>query len=77
MTMAKLKPCPFCGHSRNLTIIDMGSTDRYVDGEPNGSIPTYSVYCGYCGATGPEKIGSESKAVEAWNIRDGECDADE
>lgn len=38
--MTKLKPCPFCGRSQNLSIEDAGGVDRYVNGEPDGSIPT-------------------------------------
>ena len=37
---AKLKPCPFCGRSRYLSIEDAGSIGRYVNDEPDGSIPT-------------------------------------
>lgn len=71
MTMAELKPCPFCGRSRNLSIEDAGGIDRYVNGEPDGSIPTWHVWCGNCGATGPEVIMSKDEAVEMWNRRDG------
>lgn len=35
--MEKLKSCPFCGHSRNLSIEDAGGVDRYVNGEPSPS----------------------------------------
>ena len=74
MTMAELKPCPFCGHSRNLSIEDAGGIDRYVNGEPDGSIPTWHVYCGQCGATGPEVLLKRENAVSSWNRRDGERD---
>lgn len=72
--MEKLKPCPFCGCTRSLSIEDAGGIDRYVDGEPDGSIPTWHVYCGYCGATGPEVMLKRENAVSAWNRRDGERD---
>lgn len=70
----KLRECPFCGHSRNLSIEDAGGIDRCVNGEPDGSIPTWHVYCGYCGATGPEVLLKRENAVSAWNRRDGERD---
>lgn len=72
--MAELKPCSFCGHSRNLFIEDAGGIYRYVDGEPDGSIPTWHEYCGYCGAMGPEVLLKRENAVYAWNRRDGERD---
>ncbi len=75
--MEKLKPCPFCGCTRSLSIEDAGGIDRYVNGEPDGSIPTWHVCCGYCGATGPEVMLKRENAVSAWNRRDGERDADE
>lgn len=72
--MQTLKPCPFCGRSRNLSIEDAVGIDRYVNGEPDGSIPTWHVYCGQCGATGPEVLLKRENAVSSWNRRDGECD---
>ena len=112
MKMAKLKPCPYCGHPKSRLLFkreyceDMkgrvavrdricracnkcgargghvftdpqerdGGIDRYVDGEPDGSIPTWHVYCGYCGAMGPEAMLKRENAVSAWNRRDGERD---
>lgn len=65
----KLKSCPFCGRSRNLSIEDAGGIDRYVNDEPDGSIPTWHVYCGYCGSTGPEVLLNREDAVTAWNRR--------
>lgn len=76
MAMAELKSCPFCGHSRSLSIEDAGGIDSYVNGEPDGSIPTWHVYCGYCGATGPEVLLKRENAVSSWNRRDGERHAD-
>lgn len=72
--MEKLKPCPFCGCTRSLSIEDADGIDRYVNGEPDGSIPTWHVCCGYCGATGPEVMLKRENAVSAWNRRDGERD---
>ena len=77
MAMTKLKPCPFCGRSRYLRIEDADSIGRYVNDEPDGSIPTRHVYCGYCGATGPETLLERRNAVIAWNQRDGERHGDE
>lgn len=74
MSDVKLKPCPFCGRSRNLSIEDAGGIDRYVDGEPDGLVSTWHVYCGWCGATGPEVFPDQADAVFEWNNRVGSED---
>lgn len=69
--MTELKPCPFCNRSRNLSIETTEPIERYVNDEPDGSILMWHVYCGYCGATGPEVLLNREDAVTAWNRRDG------
>ena len=69
--MTELKPCPFCHRSQNLSVEAFEPIERYIDGEPDGTIPIWHVYCGYCGATGPEALLNREDAVTKWNRRDG------
>lgn len=53
----KLKPCPFCGSKRAVTIVDDETEERF------------GVKCFDCGGCiYPEKMTLE-KAIEAWNRR--------
>lgn len=71
------EPCPFCGRTRHLSVEDAGGIECRVDGVLDKEIPTWQVYCGYCGACGPEVIDDKDEAVATWNRRGGERDADE
>lgn len=72
MTMAELKPCPFCGEQEMLKceVIDHGEEKR-----PFGFRFTAKVTClrcfGSCGSHGFQRESETSKraAVRAWNRR--------
>ncbi len=65
----RFEPCPFCGRRTHLSIKDAGGIDLTEDEMFCGEMPTWQVYCGYCGACGPEVIAKKDKAIEAWNSR--------
>ena len=59
-----LKPCPFCGNSKSVTLEKKNSG--------------YQVRCQHCGCRGKYVVvrtfrhKAKAEAVEAWNRRDGE-----
>lgn len=74
--MKELRACPFCGRASHLSVCDAGGIELTEDEAFRREIPTWRVYCGYCGACGPEVIDKTDRAVEAWNRRAGDTDAD-
>lgn len=74
--MKELRACPFCGRASHLSVCNTWGIDLTEDEMFCGEMPTWQVYCGYCGACGPEVIAKKDKAIEAWNRRAGDTDAD-
>ena len=74
--MDKLKSCPFCGRASHLSVCDAGGIELTEGDVFRRKISTWQVYCGYCGACGPGVIDKTDRAVEAWNRRAGDTDAD-
>lgn len=67
--MEKLKPCPFCGGDAILRATDFA--DKYG----NFEMGAVFAQCIGCGARTPE-YRDEMFAIESWNRRAGERDAD-
>lgn len=58
--MAELKPCPFCGESKNEHLYT--TYDSYADGS------RWFVRCFKCGSRGPYLL-TEQQAIDSWNKR--------
>ena len=56
----ELKPCPFCGESKNIRVI----IDSLLFGEN-----VYACKCMKCGARAPVSYKSGKYAIEHWNSR--------
>ncbi len=67
----KLRSCPFCGKARGLLIESAAVVGFFTDDVPDGSLSTWHVRCGSCGALGPETMVSRTDAAKAWNERSG------
>ena len=66
MPSPKLKPCPWCRHSRTL-----GTATEHIDAGSPKLVIKFRVSCGGCGAMGPSAK-TFSEAIAAWNRRAGE-----
>lgn len=60
--MNELKPCPFCGKNKQQL-----STFTALEGQ-RGEHKEYAIFCGNCGASGPNDLG-QTGAEEMWNLR--------
>lgn len=67
--MTELKPCPFCGGDAHLRTTD------FTDGCRGFEMRAVYVQCACCGARTLE-YRDERFAIEDWNRRAGERDAD-
>lgn len=68
----ELRPCTFCGRTEyvRVEVVDeLVETGTEEDPEPS-KVPIFAVYCGYCGASGPQELDSDD-AAHAWNRRAG------
>lgn len=66
----ELRPCTFCGRTEyvRVEVVDeLVETGTEEDPEPS-KVPIFAVYCGYCGASGPQELDSDD-AAHAWNRR--------
>jgi Lar family restriction alleviation protein len=58
-----LKPCPFCGSSDDIMVIEIEADELYQEESV--------VECANCSARGPQIIGANSRqmAIKSWNYR--------
>jgi Lar family restriction alleviation protein len=53
-----LKPCPFCGETANLSVVDLSPDSE-----------KFAVVCGGCDAVGPYGKNLKAAIATNWNIR--------
>lgn len=69
--MEQLKPCPFCGGKAE--IVPHKFYSKMLD---DWKVDSYGVVCKRCHASGYQFWGTEKHAIDAWNRRAYERQAD-